>query len=255
MGMDATRRLRTLGFLLALIATWFVVLVWFQSSVDCKVTAADWPKDDCRLTKFLFDWQQLLGGGFALVAAVIGWFAINRQIRQFDAQEQERVRAKRAAARAALPLALAAIAEYAEECAQRLALLLLSASQEGLPEGTTWHGPELPTEALLDIRTLVETLPSRDGSAFADLLSKIQIQASRLRSIRPSRLPNRVGVVVRSNIEQYIVDCAEIFARGAAMLRYARGLVDEVPLHVPTQEEIRSALGSKLNQSIEFVCQ
>ena len=231
-----------MGVLLGLVAVWFVILVWYQAAIDCKVTAAEWPKDGCFFTKFVFDWQQLIGGGFALIAAAIGWFAINRQIRQSDIQEQERIRAKRAAARAALPLALAAIGEYAEDCAERLALLLPNIDQEALPEDAEWRGPRLPTEALLDIRTLVETLPSKEGAAFAELLSKIQIQASRLRSIRPSRLPNRVGIVVRSNIEQYIIDCAEIFARSGSLFRYGRGLVDEVPIDTPTQDEILSAL-------------
>lgn len=240
--MDVARRLRTLGILFGLLAVWFVILFWYHAAVDCKVTAGEWPKAGCNFIKFIFDWQQLIGSAFALIAAAIGWLAINRQIRQVDAQELERIRAKRSAARAALPLALAAIGEYSEECAQRLALLLPNVDHEGLPENTEWRGPKLPTEALLDIRTLVETLPSREGAAFAELLSKIQIQASRLRSIRPSRLPNRVGVVVRSNIEQYIIDSAEIFARSGAMFRYGRGLVEEVSVDPPTQADIQSAL-------------
>jgi hypothetical protein len=240
--MDATRRFRNLGLMLGALAGWFVLLLWFQASVDCKVVATEWPKEACHLTKFIFDWQQLLAGLVALIAAGVGWLAIDRQVKQADRLEQERMGAKRAGARAALPAALDAICDYARECAESLALMFPSSGDEGLPQGTRWEGRRLPMEMFLDIRALIETLPLRDGASFAELLSKIQVQSSRLNSIQPSRLPNRVGVIVRSNLEQYIVDSADIYARSEAFFPYARGESEDVPHQSPTRDNILSAL-------------
>jgi hypothetical protein len=240
--MDVARKVRILILLLAAWVAGMLLLVWFQASVDCQVAATEWPKQGCRLTKFLFDWQQLIGALFTLLAAGFAWMAIDRQVKQADRLEQGRTGAKRAGARAALPSALDAICDYAEECAQNLALMIPRDGQEGLPRETEWQGPPPPTGALLDVRTLIETLPLRDGSAFATLLANIQVQSSRLSSMRPSRLPNHVHVIVRSNLEQGVVDCADIYARSEAFFPYARGESENVPHDPPTREDIESAL-------------
>lgn len=242
--MHAAKRFRTLLLMLAIVAIWFAILVWFDKASECQVAGSGWQsKQGCGFLKFLFDWQTLIGGTFALVAALTGWIAINRQILQVDIQEKERIRAKREAARATLPLGLVAISEYAEHCAQQLALMLPKARGEGLPENVIWEGPKLPKAALKELKILVATLPPPDGSAFSILISLLQIQTSRLRSIRPSPLPNRVHVVVRYNILQYILDCAVIFARATALLGYARGLTENVCNAQPGRAEIVSALG------------
>ncbi len=69
----------------------------------------------------------------------------------------------------------------------------------------------------------------------------IQVQGARLRSLQRDLRPLGDSVVVRTNIEQYIVDTIEIYARGSALFRFARGDEDYLPVADPTIDSMHSA--------------
>ncbi|KXF76554.1 hypothetical protein ATN84_10855 [Paramesorhizobium deserti] len=67
---------------------------------------------------WIYHYQTLITGIFAIGAALIGASAINGQIQSAERQERERRDARHAAARATLPLALSAITQYAVGCSR-----------------------------------------------------------------------------------------------------------------------------------------
>ena len=64
------------------------------------------------------DWQTLIGGSFAILAAIVGWFAVQRQMAQVRELAANEIARKHSAARSNLPLALSALSDYAFACAQ-----------------------------------------------------------------------------------------------------------------------------------------
>lgn len=225
----------------ALFAGACFLLAWMAAANACRVSANGWPAGEkCSFLKFAFDWQSLLAGLFAILAAGIGWVAISRQVRWADEQEQARVRRQHAAARAMLPLALAGLSDY--QCVEALLPLYTGGAGERIfePEGG-WPRPEVPASPMEGLRAMVEAAIGLEGKAIATLLARLQVQASRLRSLaREFRRPETT--VVRSNIEQYIVDTVELQARADALFLFARGDGDHLSIEVePSEQRINSA--------------
>ena len=65
----------------------------------------DWVRHS-RHDMFLYDWQTLIAGGFALLAGLITVWVINKQIKTTVRLEQERVASEAAAFRAMLEAAM-----------------------------------------------------------------------------------------------------------------------------------------------------
>lgn len=189
--------------------------IWIDASAACKGMPEQWlPGNKCSvILKFGYDWQNLLAGLSAIFAAWIGASAIARQMRQADEQEEDRLRRKHASARALLPLALSGLSEYAQECADRLTVLHYSA-QTSLAAGVkAFRAPEIPSTAVAGLQAMVEAASILEVPAFSIILSLLQIQAARLRSVRVGSNPNNVGITTVANVEQYMIDTADIVAR------------------------------------------
>lgn len=226
-----------------LVAGAVLFMTWMDASAACPLMPASYaPGNRCATVKFFYDWQQLLGGLFAIAAAGLGWLAINRQILQADAHEAERNRRKHAAARAMLPLALSSITEYAQECSDGLLPIYESRKDEVIPE-TVWHAPKVPAEAAVDLRAMIEASDPTESRPVAKLLARIQVQAARLRSLESGLRPggSDATVVVALNVEQYAVDTIEIAAIAAAHFKFARGETDILPSAYPSREDAFNA--------------
>jgi len=212
-----------------------VVNAWFDATFACRGMPIDWPGGTrCAFVKFFYDWQQLLGGFFAVGAAVAAWVAIHRQVNQAERQEHERNRRKRDAARAMLPLALSGIVDYARNCTDRL-LLAYKNRQDNAITKVEWHAPVVPSGAIADLRTMVEASETpAEGRLVARILWRLQIQASRLRSLSIDLNPTSDSTIVTANsIEQFLVDTIEICALASAMFPFARGETEYPPIQDP----------------------
>ncbi len=152
------RHLCWLAVLLAILTIACICLAWMQASAECKGMPATWPPSQhCEYLKFFYDWQQLIAGLIAIAAAIIGWLAINRQVRQGEEQERERVRSRHAAARAMLPLALSGISDYAHDCADELVALYRQRDGEVIPKAQgLWPRPSVPAGPTGDLHNMVE---------------------------------------------------------------------------------------------------
>lgn len=193
---------------------------------------------------WFYDYQTLITGLLALAGAWWGVRAINMQMTQEARAEAERVASRRAAARATLPLSLSLLSEYAEECASILRGLLDECVDGALPRSVKVREfPTLPAETIQAFKEMTEVSLPADRETLAAILTKIQIQRSRISSIPPDRR-RREMIVASANLEEYILDAADIYARSAALYDYARRKSETIPNPVVTTEAQISALNN-----------
>lgn len=187
-----------------------------------------------QFVAWLKDWQTLVAGGLAIVAAFIGGHFIMVQVRLAERQENDRRARAYAAARATMPLALSSISEYALACGRTLRVLHMQAAEETIPHQTAAvQFPTLPVEVISDFQNLIATtVDPAVGEVFARLLASLQVQAARLRSVQSNLAPDAPSavMVVSAELEDRILDAAGLFARAGALFEFARGLSDVPPL-------------------------
>jgi hypothetical protein len=194
---------------------------------------------DIILLMWVERWQTLITGLLAIVAAFIGGWFINRQVAEAKTQEGERLRRRHFSARAMAPLALSTLTEYTLGVAEALGNIHGQAVGGGIPHTAVIPTfPSLPTDVLSSFRDMVETSNEGVAGAFADILSDVQIQRARIRSL-VSDIPRHT--VLSLNIEQYLIDAASIHAQASALFSYARREVDGAPDAI-TWNAVRSSL-------------
>lgn len=182
------------------------------------------------------EWQSLIAATLAAtvasVAAYVAFQNTTRSLAHAEDLERRRRSRKQAALRAMLPLALAAVSDYAERSAHALTELMKSLNGEGLPWATA---PEnlaqpLPTDALETLADFIEYSDQVDVSVLEGTVAWIQIHDSRVRGIvKDNRNPSRETVVVRHTLETGILDAASIYAGAACIYEYARRQSDQIP--------------------------
>lgn len=200
------------------------------------------------ITGWLLRWQTLFAASVAAtvasIAAYIAFRNTSRSLAHAEELEKRRRNRKHAALRAMLPLALAAISDYAERSSHALNDLLDGLNGEGLP----WESiPEtlanpLPTEALKTLADFIEYSDTVNAGLLEATVAWIQIHDSRVRSIvKDNRNPKRNMVVVRHNIESSLIDAASIYAGAGSAYDYARHRSDQIP-PILSWEAVRGAL-------------
>jgi hypothetical protein len=173
-------------------------------------------------------WEILLTGVAALLAAGGTIFMLNRQIRQTGeiATDQRRRRAR--AARAILPLALSEVAEYATACINGLYALRTSFRQDGSLDQShaiaPWTLPRLPENVLSSLKECIEFVDDTAAETMTNLIRHFQVQNSGIASTMARlRLNDGVHLVMWANIEKIVVDAAELHARASVLFPFARG--------------------------------
>ena len=186
-------------------------------------------------------WQTLIAGGLAIIAALIGGAYVSRQTTRMHQLAAEERRREFGAARAALPLTLSTLSDYADHCVTALREILAQANGEAIPQNVSRQTiPTIPPGVVNDLVGLARHGNESLYRAIAVILIELQVQASRMRSLW--RDLERDGLVVTvSNVEDYIIHTAEVYARATALFGFARGESENVPNHL-TYEQIRSAL-------------
>ncbi|MBY5760931.1 hypothetical protein HFO07_30525 [Rhizobium leguminosarum] len=170
----------------------------------------------------------LVTGLAAVGAAFVSIKAVRDQIRQAEQIEADRNRARHDAARAVLPLALSGICQYAIACSAELRTLMNQCRDNRLPSNAAIPTfPDLPPGAIESLKEFIEYSSEQDRKFVAALVSKIQVQMARLQGMRSDH--PRGTMVLRANIEDHILDAAEIYGRASALFNFARGDSDEMP--------------------------
>ncbi|HEX4180075.1 MAG TPA: hypothetical protein VHY32_04740 [Caulobacteraceae bacterium] len=196
------------------------------------------------------DWQTLIAGVLAIVAAFIGGGFVWLQTQTVDRREQARLERQHKAALAVLPLAISAFVEYAQQCAVGLLPVLRSAVDEVVPVAArvAFVPPVLDSAVIPQLRDAIENAPEGFSDRIAALIAGGQVLASNLRSLPDKTSPSTL--VLKANIEEYIARAGIIFARGAALFEYARGKSGVVPPANPSEDDVRAAINV---MSFEFV--
>lgn len=236
--------IKTLVLVLLLVGALAFLAMWLQLSAWCPpqpLPTAWQPRRICALVKWAFDWQQLLGSVLALGAAFLGAYYLRQQIKLAQDQETERQRRRFAAARSVLPLTLSSLTNYATRCAALLRSIHSQANGQNVPYSAL-NGrvlPILPRGLSRDLPAMIEASDAATGSAISSLLGLVQYQHSRLEGLLAAQ--SATHLVLLSNIEQYLIDTAEVLAKVNALFDFARGEASQIPSK-PTRQKMHSAL-------------
>jgi len=183
----------------------------------------------CTFVAFLDHWQTLIAGVLALLGAGLTVWIVHRQIRQTTKSEEKRRLREEQAARAVLPLALSELAQYADDC---IRLIAPHIPANGDP-------PEFPKDFVVPRIPEGTIEPLRDCARYADaniarqihtMLGKLQVQHSRLDSIRQRTLQNQMRVLHYYEGVGAVIDAAEVQTLMGELLLYARGKSIDPPM-------------------------
>jgi len=200
---------------------------------------------------WLSEFQTLLTGAAAVLAATLSVRAVKDQIRASDeavqrqidhekALEAKRIEAKRDAARAVLPLTLSSICDYAHTCGKTLHLMLRqNANNIRARKGQVPQFRSVPDEAMRALKEMIEFLERPERLLFANLIGEIQVQSARIRGLQDES--RSAGGVPAANIESYIADSLVIYAQASTLFDFARGDTETVPIEA-SDECVRSAI-------------
>jgi hypothetical protein len=204
----------------------------------------DWLASQFVREGWIDHWQTLIAGLIAILAAFVGGLFINRQISSAHIIEKERVERKFSAARAILPLTLSALSEYTQLCNSHLKTILATKRGDAIPlQATPTKAPTFPNGIIEDLRGIIEYSDKPIRTALVALVGKLQIQMSRLTTLERhlKEGPDNTNSIVVTNIEDYILDAADIYARCAALFHFARGATEIAP-GGPLRADMHSAL-------------
>ena len=194
------------------------------------------------LASWIYHWQTLLTGLLAIAAAFVGGYFVNKQIVDARRLEADRIARRFSAMRSVLPLTLSYLSAYARDNAEALKDIYSRKENNEIPNTINLPKlPELPLDVVPQLRDMIETSDKNVAKVIAELLAKIQVQSSRIGSLKRWRSSPQREMVTSLNIEGYILDTAEIYARAAALFDFARRKSDTVR-YLVTSSELKSAL-------------
>lgn len=186
----------------------------------------DWAALQLWLRDFFFNWQTLIGGVFALIAAWIALKGVQAQIRQSKI-ESDRLRAKdqdvaereEQAAKAILPLALSELSQYAEDCIRLLSVYVVPATRTPPQVPDHLDAPEIPPGAIEALQNSIRHAKPEHADKMAALIMKLQVQHSRLSG---DLVRYRGRQFSQLNGTSWMIDAADVYASVATLYAYAR---------------------------------
>lgn len=202
----------------------------------------------------LYHYQTLITGVLAVVAAFFAVRETRRQIEQQNDQEEDRRRRKSLAARAALPGALSDLCGYAQACAIRLVEIrdyrskadLLYSKEKDPPVVTVPESmlifPHVPPDVIPILRDCVESADDPLAAEILALTAKLQIQSTRVQDVKSiaMKFHDDSCELLVINIDYYILDAVEIFARAGNFFAFARG--ERYQEFTPSLQQMTTAL-------------
>lgn len=171
----------------------------------------------------LKEWQSLIGASFAIIAAAIGASVVVHQTRTTERLQRELRRGRFLAERAQLPLALNEVAKYAKCAAKALDEIYGQRTGNTIPTAAVIPAfPMLPTTGIERFAKVIETADcDQVRTQLALLLQRLQVQSARMLGLI-DQIPDPTHLVHIINIESYIIDAAEVYARVSDLYDYAR---------------------------------
>jgi hypothetical protein len=174
---------------------------------------------------WLKDWQTLVAGIFAVAAAAVSAYLLNRQTRQTERLARNDWQSRREATRSVLPIGLAEIDEYARDCGR--AMLAILALPNGPVSAATLAGlpkvPSLPERAIQLLREMTELSDPDEAAVIAQIPALMQYQWARIVKV-PGEIGSngRITALDKLNWRAYAIDAAMVFARSEALFDFGR---------------------------------
>lgn len=195
------------------------------------------------IQKFLEDWQTLLAGIIAIGAALIGGYYVQAQSALSERHEQDRIRRQFEAERALLPLTLSKMSAYARSSARALREIYPTGEVVALKQGQSVPPfPDPPTEEVKHLASVIRaSQDARVRETIAELLSRLQVQSARMLDLRDMNEWSEHRSITKSELDEYLLNAADIYARCAALFDYARRESNDAPSD-PTYQNNLSAL-------------
>ncbi|WP_292055512.1 hypothetical protein [Martelella sp.] len=237
------KRLQLEGLFVTGLASGVLISIAVASAIALFSAFAGDPR--ATPTNPLYHYQTLITGIAAVLAAGASVWMVSRQITAEDRREVSRRQAKKDAAIAVAPLALAAICEYAERAASYVAEFQ-SSEDVALPESETPKAIDVvfPFESLTSLKELIEFVDEVERAPLMRLIADLQVIRTRLRSDLGKRFKGQYA-------RETVLRCAKIYARSSALLTYSRARGQAVP-DEPEINAVSSALFSILWRYDDF---
>ncbi|MGY4395285.1 hypothetical protein ACVWZA_000446 [Sphingomonas sp. UYAg733] len=194
---------------------------------------------------FADHWQTLIAGILAILAALLGAGLVYHQTRQTRAIEEDRLQRRNAAARSTLPLVLSSIMNYARQVAAGMRQLYLSSVGNHIDRDQllAWDIPTVPQGETAALATVIEAAANDTADVIADLLGHLQVQSGRIREMQANAAAGTPGRrnILKTALEEYLLDVADLHARCELLLDYARREAETVQAK-PGAEDLLRAL-------------
>jgi hypothetical protein len=173
-----------------------------------------------------------------VLVAAVGIPILLFQITQGASQERERLRRRRIAATATLPLTLSTLSGYPQGMMSALGPIQYWAAHRQAGADSVFDAPAVPAGAIFSVEQMIEAAPTDAvARSLAAIVSDIQVLSSRtngLRSGNASELRAQCSMV-----DDNVILAAKIYARIGRLFDYARTYSDEPD---PPIARVRSAL-------------
>ena len=217
---------RVVGLFSVMASIAFCLLVW------AVIAELEQQFPFLKLYSFVYHFQTLISGAFALLVGFLTVWYIRKQIKQTEKERDDRISRKSKATRATMSFALSSLCDYSEEYLEYASMLHARANK--LDDPPPIHRDEganqelanaakkitLPTNALDLLIQCVEYADEEWSSIFANLLSELQVIEARLDDDRGGGLKFRPRL---SRVaEDRARDAARLYGMASQLFPYAR---------------------------------
>lgn len=181
---------------------------------------------------FIYQFQSLISGLLAIVAAIAGGFFVLNQTSQQERRDAEARTLTHRAVRTLLPHILSDVIAYSEECMAILDYLRRCADEDGVIKRGV-NPPSLPTTLSAITGQLYQVLregPEQSADYCAALQVALQIQFAQLEMHYDAAVGPRSYLISDiHNITSVAMLTAAIYARSEKLYDFARGKTDDAP--------------------------
>ncbi len=182
---------------------------------------------------WIYDFQVLIGAILASIAALVTIYYIRKQISQSSKHREDELESAKIAAKIEAVWALRCISEYDDEC---LSYITVSNTQKNTykhVEGALGRSPEIDYSVVSILSKLAANSEPVISSKIQNYLAHLQIQNSRLKSLRDSlagrsKMPDGTTVHEPHVLAQALLDHYVLKFQTNRLLGYCRGDFEDV---------------------------
>lgn len=176
-----------------------------------------------EIIQVIQNWQDLVAGALAVLAAIGGALLLNRQIRQTEKHEQSRLKRRFNAARATLPLTLSGLCAYATSMLAELSQIrrvFHYLGDEQIPHH--FSPPPPPIELVSSLQGMIEaTNQDNVVDLISEIIGEMQVLSGRVNMLTDVTEAHHV-IGQAQNVDEYMLQAAKIYALASSLFEFAR---------------------------------